>query len=116
MLGAETELDMLPAFGELALLLPHASIAITMFGHEVQKAWRRAPGTSIAKRAGAARVYHYCAPAAPLSSAAGAQSSPSGARELSISLGVSCGTWQECCDSGEAGWQVRHSVSGSVQR
>jgi hypothetical protein len=49
LLGCEKELEFVPLFGELALLLPHAHIHIVLFGAELAQCYRSAPKASLAR-------------------------------------------------------------------
>jgi len=63
-LGAEVELNMLPIFSELALLLPHTDIKLTLFGYAVYKIVQKANKNSIAAKAKRKEpVYTYRSPA-----------------------------------------------------
>ncbi|KAF8559266.1 hypothetical protein OG21DRAFT_1403484 [Imleria badia] len=63
-LGAEVELNMLPLFSELALLLPHTDIKLTFFGFAVHAIVQRANKKSIAAKAKRNEpVYTYRSPA-----------------------------------------------------
>ncbi|TDL26530.1 hypothetical protein BD410DRAFT_524864 [Rickenella mellea] len=57
--GAEKELDSLPVFGELALLLPNTDIEIVMFGPSLYDIVKKAKSRSLASRE---FVYEYRAP------------------------------------------------------
>ena len=81
---------MLPLFGELALLLPHTSMTITMFGHEVVKAWQAAPEGSVARARGASHVFDYATPGF----------FDALVHTVAISLEVGHFTWQASCDAG----------------
>ncbi|KAG1801405.1 uncharacterized protein HD556DRAFT_1438436 [Suillus plorans] len=63
-IGAEVELNMLPLFSELALLLPHTDIKMTFFGIAVHSIVSKAKKNSIAMKAKQNEpVYTYTSPA-----------------------------------------------------
>ncbi|KAJ7440285.1 hypothetical protein B0H11DRAFT_1827949 [Mycena galericulata] len=61
MLGVEKEVDFLPIFGELALLLPNTDISLIMFGHGVADLLAKAQGNSLCLAAQPV-VFGYTAP------------------------------------------------------
>jgi hypothetical protein len=63
-IGAEVELNMLPLFSELALLLPYTDIKMTLFGVAVHSLVKKAKNNSIAMKAKQNQpVYTYTSPA-----------------------------------------------------
>ncbi|KAH8102056.1 hypothetical protein BXZ70DRAFT_890805 [Cristinia sonorae] len=65
MLGVEVELNYLPLFSELALLLPYHDIKLVMFGYSVHKLWqesRKHPKSLVAKSSPTTPIFTYKAP------------------------------------------------------
>jgi hypothetical protein len=88
LLGCEKELEFLPLFGELSLLLPHTSIRLVLFGMELAQCYLRAPAGSLARTS---PLFEYTAPPIFDNTAV---------HRMTITWEHSHATWQDAIHSG----------------
>lgn len=88
LVGAEKELEFLPLFAELALLLPHTHISIVLFGEELARCRHDAPKGSLAL---ASTLFEYATPSCFDASAE---------HRVTITWEPEHATWQDALGSG----------------